>query len=160
MPWFAPTACKPHKRCHVMFSPLLPLAHARGASPPVADTRGIPSPVALQVLTHHQLHVPEVPPPSESPCMHRERYSYGGPPLLLSPSLIMALCFSHRPTPPQIPLAVVFSSLTHSAPLPIPSGCLHTANPSPLPRNDLQSLSHSAQPHQSISGYVVQEWWY
>ena len=28
----------------------------------------------------------------------------------------------------------------------IPSGCLHTANPSPLPRTDLQNLSLSAQP--------------
>ena len=30
--------------------------------------------------------------------------------------------------------------------LPSPLGCLHTANPSPLPMTDLQSLNFSAQP--------------
>ena len=34
-------------------------------------------------------------------------------------------------------------TMTHC--LPIPSGCLHTDNPSPLPRTDLQSLSLSTQ---------------
>ena len=72
---------------------------------------------------------------------------YGGPPLLLP-------CFSCQPRPsPWFPLP------WHSTPQPIahhfpvhgtsllsPLGCSHTANPSPLPRTDLVSLSISTQP--------------
>ena len=43
---FYPTTCRSCKRHHVMPSPLLPLAHTRGAWPPVAHTRACCSPVA------------------------------------------------------------------------------------------------------------------
>ena len=79
------------------------------------------------------------------------RNSYGGPTLLLLPSLTMAPCapLSPRPAPgfsrlwcsaPQ-PVSIWLSS--PHAPLYSPSG---TANPSLLPGNDLQRLSLSAQP--------------
>ena len=58
----------------------------------------------------------------------------------------MAPCFSCRPSPPpgfpqlcSTPQSAAHCSLA-------PSGCLHTANPSPLPGTDLWSLSLSAQP--------------
>ena len=41
----------------------------------------------------------------------------------------------------HVPLAVAFHSLAHGALLPSPSGCLHTANPNPLPGTDLWNLS-------------------
>ena len=45
-----------------------------------------------------------------------------------------------------VPSSVAFCPLACSAPFPSPSGCLHTANPRPLPGADLQSLSLSIQP--------------
>ena len=44
-----------------------------------------------------------------------------------------------------VPLAVVVNSPACCAPLPSPSGCLHTAKFSPYPRTDLKSLSLSTQ---------------
>ena len=41
---------------------------------------------------------------------------------------------------------MVFCSLAHGAMLPRPSGCLHTANPSPLLGIELRSVNLSAQP--------------
>ena len=51
---------------------------------------------------------------------------------------------------------VTFGSPAHRALLPIaPSGCVHTANPSPLPGTDFQSLSLSAQPSPECLRYGV-----
>ena len=84
-------------------------------------------------------------PAAESPHVHRERCFHGGPPLLLLPSPTVAPCFFCRPRPPP-----EFPQLSHSTPQPIllprPSGCVHIANLSLLPRTDLQWLSLSAQP--------------
>ena len=101
---------------------LFPIAHTRGPLPPRA-------------------------PLSKSPRVHRERYSYDSPPLLLLPSPTMAPCYSCGPGPPSgfpclwcsAPQSLVHHSLAHL-------GCLHTANPSPLPATDLWSLSLSVQP--------------
>ena len=51
--------------------------------------------------------------------------------------------------------AVAFRSPAGGTPLPSPSGCLHTANPSPLLGTDLWSLSLSAQvpPERLRLGY-------
>ena len=46
----------------------------------------------------------------------------------------------------QVPYAVVFHSPACGAQLPSPSGCLHIANPSPLPGTHLWSLSLHTQP--------------
>ena len=46
MLWFVPTACRSHKRHHVVLSPPLPLAHTRGTRPPIACTRSLWFPVA------------------------------------------------------------------------------------------------------------------
>ena len=88
-------------------------------------------------------------------CTHTQvqRVSYGGLPLLISPSPTMAPCLSWGPRP-----SPVFPLQSHSNPQPIahhspacgalllsPLSCLHTANPSPLPGTDHQSLSLSAQ---------------
>ena len=75
-------------------------------------------------------------PHSQHVC--RERCSYGGPTFLFSPSPTVVLCFFCGPRlPPSLtwlwystPQPMVHHSLT-------PSGCFHTANPSPLPRTDL-----------------------
>ena len=79
--------------------------------------------------------------------MCRERYSYGSLPLLLSSTPIMLPCFSCRAqTSSRVLVAVALCSLACDAPLPLPSGCLHIANHSPVPGSDLQSLTLSAQP--------------
>ena len=57
-----------------------------------------------------------------------------------------ALLLLWAQTSSQVPLAVMLCFLTCGTPLPSPSGCLHTANVSPLPLTDLWSLSLSAQP--------------
>ena len=62
------------------------------------------------------------------------------PPLLLSPSPAVALYLS------WVPSDMAFPSPAHGTLLLSPSGCPHTTNPSPLPGNDLQSLSLSTQP--------------
>ena len=73
--------------------------------------------------------------PSESLCAQAGSYGDLPPPPLALPNngtllLLWAKTF-------QVPLTVVFSSPAHGTPLPSPSGCMHTANPSPLPRPDL-----------------------
>ena len=88
--------------------------------------------------------------------------SYGGLPLLLS-SPTLAPCLScGSGTFPRFPLPwlstpqpLLYSYPAHGTLLRSPSGCLHNANPNPLPGTDLQSLSFSAQPHLSISGCGV-----
>ena len=60
-------------------------------------------------------------------------------------SLVLLPCHSH----PQL---VVYCSPTHGTVILSPLGCLHTANPIPLPGTDLQSLSLSTV----MSGLVVQ----
>ena len=93
-------------------------------------------------------------PPSDSPCACTQGNSYGGPPLLLSPSPTMAPCFFCRPRPsPGFPLPwrstpqpIAHRSPPHGTLLLSLSSYLHKANSSPLPGTDLQSLSLSAQP--------------
>ena len=66
----------------------------------------------------------------------------------------MVPCFSCRPRPPSRFPRLWYSTLqsiahcspAHSTPLLSPWGCPHTANPSPLPRADHESLHLSAQP--------------
>ena len=72
---------------------------------------------------------------------------------LLLPSPKMAPFLSYLRTFSQVPSALASPSSAHGILLPThgtlllsPLGCLHTANPSPLPGTDLQSLSLSAQP--------------
>ena len=94
-----------------------------------------------------------------APHMCRERYSYGSP------------------TPPCLPLpnngalpllwawgsfltAVILCSPACGAPLPRPSGCLHTANTSPVPRTDLWSLGLSAQSPPKYLRLWFLGWWY
>ena len=137
--WFVPTAKRSRKRrCNVL-SPLLPLAHIRGAWLPIACTKSTLFPIAPAngACTRGAL-------PSESLQEPWERDSYGGLPHLLSPSNNGALLLLRVQTSSQIPLAVVFSSPAHGTLLHRSSGCLHAANPSPLPGSDLQSLSLSA----------------
>ena len=49
-------------------------------------------------------------------------------------------------TSSEVSSAMAFCSLAHGAMLPRPSGCLHTANPSPLLGIELRSVNLSAQP--------------
>ena len=121
-----------------------PIDHTGGAQPPIACTRG--------ALLHVANPSGILPPrdctggtlPCEIPHMHGERDSSGG----LTPPLVFLGSggFSCRPDLLMGSLSwdVLFTSPW--APLPSPSACLHTANPSPLPRTDLQNLSLSTQP--------------
>ena len=104
----------------------------------------------------------EVPPPractrgallSEGLTVHRERYSCGGLPLLLSlsPTVVPSFSCRSRPPPgfPQLwhftPQPMVHCSLACDTLLPSPSGCLYRANPSSLPKTELWSLSLNTQ---------------
>ena len=154
LPWSIPATCRSWKRHHITLSPLLPLAHTRGAQPPTAYTRSAHSPIAQTSGFSPPIACIRVTAPSESPLARMQGDSYGGPPLYLSPSPTMMPCFSCGPRPfPR------FSLPRHSTPQPIahcfpacgtallsPLGCPHTANPNPLPGTDLRSLSLSAQP--------------
>ena len=84
----------------------------------------------------------------------RQRDFYGNRPLLLSHSLTNVSCFSCGPRP------LLFFSPANGKLLPSPSGCLHRANPSPLPKTDLWSLSQClvlARASQTVvSGTVLQ----
>ena len=110
--------------------------------PPIDHARSF-----LSHLAHIRSPLLPIAPPSKSLHVHRERYSYGNMILLLLSSPTMAPFFSYGPRP-----ASQFPWLWYSALQPLvhcslsPSGCLHTANPSPLPRTDLWSPSLSAQP--------------
>ena len=53
------------------------------------------------------------------------------------------------------PLALVLHSPAMAYSSPPPSVCHHPANPSPLPKTDLQSLSLRAQPPPKVSGCGV-----
>ena len=107
------------KRC------LLPIAHESSASLPISSTRGTP--------------------PSASLCMHLGRIFlwWSFPPLLPSNCAFLLL---KAQTPSLVHLGVVLSSSDLDTPFPIPSGCLHTANPIPLSGTGLRSLSLSTQP--------------
>ena len=90
--------------------------------------------------------------------------SYGGLPLLLSPSPTMVPCLScgSRPSPRFSLLwrspsqLMAYHSPAHGTLLLSPLGYLPTASPSPLPGTDLQSLTLSTQPPAVVSGAVVQ----
>ena len=88
-----------HTRSAVSHLFPLPLAHARGAQPPITCTRGVPSPIAGTSGTLPTVACDRGALLSESPHVCMERYSYGSPPLVLSPSPTMAPCFSCRPRP-------------------------------------------------------------
>lgn len=128
----------PSRWCSAALSPrgAWPLrALARGAPTPVAHERDTPSPIAC---TRGAL-------PSKSPHVHRRILLWwpAPPPLALSHNSTLTLLWAQ--TSSQVPLAVVFCSPAHGTPLPSPLGCLHTTNPSLLPKNDLWSLSLSTQ---------------
>ena len=144
----------------------MPSAHTRCAWPPVACTRSAQCPPNEQEASCHPSPTPELH------CLLRahghtqaqvQAVSYGSPPLLLSPSPTMAPCLSFRSRPsPGFPLMwhshlqpVGHGSTAHGALLPSLLGCLYTANPIPLPRTDLWSLSLSTHPHLSVSGCGV-----
>ena len=99
--------------------------------------------------------------------MHVQGGSNGGPHLLLSPSPTTAPCFSYTPRPPPgfpLPWRFAPQPVAHSSPacgtlLISPSGCLHTANHSPLPGTDLWSLSLSAQPPPEHLRLWCPGWW-
>ena len=112
-----------------------PIAFTRSAPPPIACARGSLLP--------------------KSPRVHRERYSYGGPALssLTLPNNGTLLLLQARPIS-RVPLATAFCSPAHGTLLASPSGCLHTANPSPPPKTDFQNLSLGTQP-QGPSQAVV-----
>ena len=76
------------------------------------------------------------------------------PPLAPPPNGTLALLWAEASS--CAPLAMVLCSPAHGTLLRSPSGCLHTANPSPFPGTDLWSLSLSAQP---LSEYL-RLWWY
>ena len=79
--------------------------------------------------------------------MCRGRDSYGGPSFFPSHFSAMASCFYYGARLPlRVLSAVAIHSIAHGAPLLSPSGCLHTAIPSPVPGTDLQGLSLSNQP--------------
>ena len=76
------------------------------------------------------------------------------PPTLPSPAMASCLSCGSKPSPgvtlsclstPQ-PLAYCCHPPRHGSLLPSPLGCLHTANPNPLPGTDPWSLSLSSQP--------------
>ena len=116
--------------------------------------------MSKRIFTTHSLHL-ESPSPLQAyghvPTLV-QGVSYGGLPLLLSPSSTMASCLSCRSRPsPRFPL------LWHSPSQPScgalllsPLGCLHTTNPSPIPGTDLWSLMSASKPCPSISGCGVQ----
>lgn len=103
----------------------------------------------------------------ETPPTHAQGDSYGGPPLFLLPSPPMVPCFSCGPRPPprfplpwhSTPQTVAHHSPAHGTLLLCPSGCPHTANPSPLLRTDLQSLSLNAQsPPERLRLWCLGQW--
>ena len=151
---FSPAACRSRKRCCIEFSSQLPLAHTRGAWLPEAHRRDALSPIAHTSGTSPPIACARGALPSESLLVCRERYSYGNPPLLLLPFPTMAPCFSCEPRPPprfpqlwcSVPQSMLFRFVAHGAPVPSPSGCLHTANPSSLPGTALWSPSLITQP--------------
>lgn len=98
---FAPMTCIPHKR-H-------PITHSERMqeTPPLITLR-------LGLYTHY--------PPSESPHIYRERYSYGSPAIFLLSSAKMAPCFSCGPRTPSQPLVHV--SLAPKAVSTQPTLCL------------------------------------
>ena len=80
----------------------------------------------------------QVSTPPKSLCLTRERCPYSvpdPPPFALTSSAALFLLQAQASSP--APLAVALCSPAHQAPLPSPSGSLHTTNPSPLPRSDL-----------------------
>ena len=119
--------------------PLLPLDHVRGAPSCLAQARGVSLPVS---------------PPSKRLQVHKdipmEVYSSSSYPP-------QQWCFA-SPAGPHLLLVflgcgTLLSSSWYTAPSPL--GYFHIANSSPLPRNNLWSLSLSTQLPPSISGCDV-----
>ena len=88
--------------------------------------------------------------------------------LILSPSPTMASCLSCGPGPsPRFPLPwhslpqpMVYHSPASGTLLLSPSGCSHTASPSPLPGIDFWSLCLSAQPLPECLRQWCPGWWF
>ena len=140
---FVLIACRLCKRHHIKLSLLLPLACIRGVQPHIA-CRSAQSPVAQASGLSPPIACARGALPSESPHVCRE--------------IPMAVCSSSSHPPQQWHLAspagpdLLLGSLTcgirspaHGTLVPSPSSCLHTVNPSPLPRTEFRSLSLSAQ---------------
>ena len=122
LPWSVPTTCRSYKRQHIALSPLMPLAHTRGAWPPVACTRS-----AQSFQNEQEAFLPSAPHPQpvpELPCLLRafghvhaqvQGVCYGGPPLLFSPPQQWPLASPVGLDLSQVPSAVVF----HTPPPPV-----------------------------------------
>ena len=149
-----PAAYRSRNGYHVVLSPLLPLAHTRGAWLPIPCPRSSQSPVAQASGFSPPIVCTRSLLPSESQLACVQGVSYGGPPLFLwpAPTMVPCLCCGPRPSPGfpllwhSTPQLVAHHSPTHGTVLLNPLGCPHTANSSPLPGTDLWSLSLSVQP--------------
>lgn len=102
--------------------------------------------VARGTITGARSTLPTIAQSSEILCLHRERNSCGSAPLLLLPSPTMVSYFSCGTRPPRYPGLWCSTSQPLDHHSLSPSGCLCTANPSPLPGTDLWIFSFSAQP--------------
>ena len=139
--WYlAPITLSPHKRWPATCSP-----HKRH---PVSCS------MSKWPLTTHSLNQSHPPPPSGRLCMHRID-SYGSQPLLLTLHNSVSLLLLPAQTSSQVSSAVVFYSPPCGTQLPVPSGCIHTANSSPLPRTELWSLSLNTRTCPGVSGCGV-----
>ena len=152
-----------HTMSHL--APPLPLAHTRGALPLIACPRSAQSPVARASCFLPPVACTRGAPLSESPSTGRFLWQSAPPPLTL-PNNGTLLLLPSRPSPGfplpwcSTPQPVAHCSPAQGTALLSPLGSPHTANPSPLPRPDLQSLSFSAKTHLSISGCGVQGQWF
>ena len=113
--WSVFATCRWCKRHHIALSPLIPLAHTRGAWPLVACTRSTQSPIKEQeVSCHLPIACTRDALPSESLQAQADAQvqgvSYGGLPLLLSPSPQLHLASPLAQTFSQVPSAVGFHS--------------------------------------------------
>ena len=70
--WLVPAACRLQKRHHAVLSSLLPLAHTRGAWPPVAFTGSARFAVVKESGLSPPVACTRGPAPSESLCIYRE----------------------------------------------------------------------------------------
>ena len=131
LPQLVPATCRSHKRHHIALSPPLPLAHAGGAQPRVAQASGslLPKACARGVPT----------------CACTGSFLWRLP--FSSPLPINgALPLLWAQTSSRVPSGVASHSPARGTAHLSPSGCRHTATPSPLPGTHLRSLSLSAQP--------------
>ena len=95
LPGSAPATCRLCKRHHFALSPLIPLAHARGAWPLVACTTSAQSALNEQEASHHPWPAPELLCPLRA-CRHEhtlvQAVSCGRLPLLSPPQQWCLAC--------------------------------------------------------------------